>query len=304
MDAYLPAGQPTRLHIAFALVAPHDADVPPYPEAVVEPAAERYPVLVDHAWESGFGLAVGDPAETTAELCTHDGWFTRLRMIGGRQAWTMEAPTSLNEAWLVSARAYNSVTVEIVPPGTWPMGARGLSGDALVEAFNARLRQVAESAVILRGRPPSPRPDPERTGVWLRPPRAAARCGRDTVPPAPADFAGRTVRVRGERGRRRSTMASGGPGHDEVARKIEEAREAVRRYREKESPVPLAERNEVERIERDDTGADGSLLGEGEALERLGADADNSGTPDPEGPGRAGPGAATPPRPEQTEAAD
>ncbi|MGR6998977.1 hypothetical protein ACU686_13900 [Yinghuangia aomiensis] len=62
MDAYLSAGRPTRPHIAFALVAPPDVDVLPYPEAVVEPAAERYPVLVDHAWESGFGLALGDPA--------------------------------------------------------------------------------------------------------------------------------------------------------------------------------------------------------------------------------------------------
>ncbi|MGA4544168.1 hypothetical protein ACPA54_29685 [Uniformispora flossi] len=151
MDAYLPAGQPTRPHIAFALVAPPDADVLPYPEALVEPAAERYPVLVDHAWESGFGLAVGDPAETTAEVCAHDGWFTRLRMAGGRHSWTMGAPTSLHGSWLESARAYGSVTVEIVPPGTWPVGTPELAGDALVAAFNARLRQVAESAVILRG---------------------------------------------------------------------------------------------------------------------------------------------------------
>ncbi|MGR6998976.1 hypothetical protein ACU686_13895 [Yinghuangia aomiensis] len=81
------------------------------------------------------------------------------------------------------------MTVEIVPPGTWPVGPE-LAGDALVAAFNARLRQVAESAVILRGR---------------------GRLHRDLT---------------------RATMASGGSGHDEVVRKIEAARAAVRRYRE------------------------------------------------------------------------
>lgn len=91
-------------------------------------------------------------------------------------------------------------------------------------------------------------------------------------------------------------MASGGPGHDEVARKIEEARNAVRRYREKESPVPLEERNETERIEQHDTRAEGSLLGEGEALERLGADAENPGASARGGPGGTG-------GPERTEAA-
>jgi hypothetical protein len=93
-------------------------------------------------------------------------------------------------------------------------------------------------------------------------------------------------------------MASGGPGHDEVARKIEEAREAVRRYREEESPVPWEERNETERIEQHDTRADGSLLGEGEALERLGVDAGNPDTPPRERPGGGTRGS------ERTETAD
>ncbi|MDI2125495.1 hypothetical protein [Yinghuangia seranimata] len=71
-------------------------------------------------------------------------------------------------------------------------------------------------------------------------------------------------------------------GPERVARKIEEAREAVRLYREKESPVPLGERREAERAAGDDGTAE-SPTGEGEAPERQGADENAASAADIEG---------------------
>jgi hypothetical protein len=150
MMPHLPAEQPTQLHIAFALTERPEDDLPSA-DAVVEVPEDRYPVLADHAWESGFGMSMGDVPPTTAEVHVRYGHFTGLVLAGGRQAWTMGAPTMLTESWLASARAYGVVAVQIVPPGTWPVGAERLEGEELVEVFNARLREVAETAVILHG---------------------------------------------------------------------------------------------------------------------------------------------------------
>lgn len=141
--------------MAFALreFAFGDAEdrTPPVAEALLEAAAEDYPLLLDHAVESGFGLCLGEPPATTAQIHVHEGSFVALTLVGDRHAWGLPVPTELTPSWLTAAKVYGMVVVEILPPGTWPTCERGCSANERVRRFNAQLRFATENAAVLHG---------------------------------------------------------------------------------------------------------------------------------------------------------
>ncbi|WTW99263.1 hypothetical protein OG216_40605 [Streptomycetaceae bacterium NBC_01309] len=144
-----------HLRIALALreFAPDDtgAPAPPMAEALVEAAAGDYPLLVDHAHESGFGLCIGEPPLTTAQVLVHRGLVVALTLVGDRQRWLLPTPMDPTPAWVAAAEVHGMVVVEILPPGTWPTYRRGCSEDERIRRFNARLRLATENAAVLHG---------------------------------------------------------------------------------------------------------------------------------------------------------
>ncbi|WP_436771088.1 hypothetical protein [Yinghuangia sp. YIM S09857] len=155
MGTYPSAARQAQLRVALALreFVPDDAGDPgpPVAEALVEAAAGDYPLLVDHAHESGFGLCLGEPPPTTAQVLVHRGYVVALTLVGERQTWLLPAPMDPTPAWLDAAEAHGMVVVELLPPGTWPAYGRGCPEDERVRRFNARLRLATENAAVLHG---------------------------------------------------------------------------------------------------------------------------------------------------------
>ncbi|MEU8133412.1 hypothetical protein [Streptodolium elevatio] len=155
MGIHPSAARHAQLRLALALREFAQDDMgepmPPVAEALVEAGAGDYPLLVDHAHESGFSLCLGEPPMTTAQLLVRRGLVAALTLVGDRQRWLLPTPMDPMGAWLAAAELHGMVVVEILPPGTWPVYGRGCSERERVRRFNARLRLATENAAVLHG---------------------------------------------------------------------------------------------------------------------------------------------------------
>ncbi|MFJ9448311.1 hypothetical protein ACIRRH_41845 [Kitasatospora sp. NPDC101235] len=141
----------SRAPMVWALAVHEAAQGPPFAELIVEVGADLYTDLVEAAVDSGFTLAVGEPADTSGAVEIGDGCVKRLVLVGGRQTWEPDTRVEASPGWLTAAEGRGTAVVILVPPDTWPPGLIELEPEERLDVFTRRFEQEQRAGRVLHG---------------------------------------------------------------------------------------------------------------------------------------------------------
>ncbi|MGW6917619.1 hypothetical protein ACWGB8_27875 [Kitasatospora sp. NPDC054939] len=140
-----------RLPMVWALAVRETAEGVPLAEVIVEVGPVLHGELVEHAVDSGFVLAAGEPPETTAVVEVAGDRLMRLVLVGGRQVWEPATRVPASPGWLAAAGMRGAVAVIVVAPGTWPPDLMELEPAEQAAAFNRSLEEARTAGLVLHG---------------------------------------------------------------------------------------------------------------------------------------------------------